>query len=104
MPNNKQAEQSGSGGGTSVWLVRAGGQQDGAVVAFWERIDAEAYVEARGAVKSGAPWVVSAVVVQGDRRRCQLCGEPIVLDDPSDTESWCHADDANDLGDHTAEA
>jgi hypothetical protein len=26
-----------------------------------------------------------------------------VLDDPSDAESWRHADDANDLGDHTAE-
>jgi hypothetical protein len=44
--------------------------------------------------------VLEAVVVQSGRRWCRLCGEPVVLDDPSDAESWRHAED---LGDHTAE-
>ena len=103
MPNEQQAEQSASAGGTPVWLVRSRGQQDGAVEAFWEQIVAQAYAEARGAADLAEPYEVSKVVVQGERRPCQLCGEPVVLDDPSDPESWRHADDANDLGDHTAE-
>ena len=37
------------------------------------------------------------------RPRCQLCGEPVELADPGDPESWVHAEDANDLADHTAE-
>ena len=37
------------------------------------------------------------------RRRCVLCGEPIVLCDPDDPESWVHAEDAGDWGDHSAE-
>jgi hypothetical protein len=43
-------------------------------------------------------------VVSKERRRCRLCGEPIVLDDLDDLMSWVHAEDANDQGDHTAEA
>jgi acetoacetate decarboxylase len=43
------------------------------------------------------------VRIQGDRTRCCLCGEPVELDDPLDEESWIHAPDANDFGDHTAE-
>lgn len=40
-----------------------------------------------------------------DRRpRCRECREPIELDDPADPQSWIHAEDANDLGDHSAEA
>jgi hypothetical protein len=84
-------------------LVHSRAQQDDAVAAFWERIDAEAYAKSRGAANPGQPSVLSELVVRGGRRRCRLCGEPIVLDDPSDAESWRHADDANDLGDHTAE-
>ena len=37
------------------------------------------------------------------RPRCELCGEPVELADPSDPESWVHTEDANDLADHTAE-
>jgi hypothetical protein len=37
------------------------------------------------------------------RVRCRLCGEPVVLEDPSDPLSYIHAFDANDWGDHTAE-
>ncbi len=40
---------------------------------------------------------------QSSRRRCVLCGEPIVLCDPDDAESWVHAEDASDWGDHSAE-
>jgi hypothetical protein len=37
-----------------------------------------------------------------DRPRCAACGEPVVLDDPADPDSWIHAPDANDRADHTA--
>ena len=40
---------------------------------------------------------------RANRRRCVLCGEPIVLGDPNDPESWVHAEDASDWGDHSAE-
>src|SRR5829696_956467 len=103
MTDKQPRDLSTSGGQPRIWLVRARGQQDDAVAAFWERIDAEAYAESGGAANPGQPSVLSELVVQGERRRCRLCGEPIVLDDPSDAESWRHADDANDLGDHTAE-
>ncbi len=36
------------------------------------------------------------------RPRCAACGEPVVLDDPNDPDSWIHAPDANDRADHTA--
>lgn len=39
-----------------------------------------------------------------DRPRCLACRQPIELEDPKDPESWIHCEDANDLGDHTAEA
>jgi len=38
-----------------------------------------------------------------ERPRCSACREPVELDDPDDPESWIHWEDANDLGDHTAE-
>ena len=104
MPDEQTRDLSTFGGQPRIWLVHSRSQQDDAVAAFWERIDAEAYVAARHAANSGQPSVLSQLVVQGGRRRCRLCGEPIVLDDPSDTESWRHADDANDFGNHTAEA
>ena len=104
MPDEQTRDQGGSARQTRIWLVHSREQQDDAVAAFWERIDAEAYAEARDAVDQGQPSVLSEVVLQGGRRRCRLCGEPIVLDDPSDPDSWRHADDANDLGDHTTEA
>lgn len=39
---------------------------------------------------------------EGERPHCAGCGEPIELEDPDDVESWIHAHDANDRGDHTA--
>jgi hypothetical protein len=39
---------------------------------------------------------------KGERPPCAGCGEPIELEDPDDVESWIHAQDANDRGDHTA--
>lgn len=54
----------------------------------------------------GAVPVSAAVALSEPEReqsRCRLCGEPIVLDDPTDPMSWIHAEDANDQGDHTAE-
>ena len=104
MPEEQTRDHSRFAGQTIIWLVRSRAPQADAVAAFWERIDAETYAEARGAIYPGEPSVLSEVVVQGGRRRCRLCGEPVVLDDLFDAESWRHADDANDLGDHTAEA
>jgi len=37
------------------------------------------------------------------RPRCTICGEPVFLVDADDPQSWAHAHDANDRGDHTAE-
>ena len=104
MPDEQTRDPSTSVGQPRIWLVHSRTQQDDAVAAFWERVDAEAYAEARRTANPGQSSVLSQLVVQGGRRRCRLCGEPMVLDDPSDVESWRHTDDANDLGDHTAEA
>ena len=103
MPNRQPQRAGTSSGEARIWLVRSPGQPDREIVAFWERAEAVAFADAWSAADPGPPRVLSEVVVRGDRRRCRLCGEPIVLDDPSDAESWRHADDANDLGDHTAE-
>lgn len=40
---------------------------------------------------------------EDQRPRCEACGQPVTLADPDDPQSWIHADDANDQGDHTAE-
>ena len=86
-----------------MWLVLVRGRADRAVAAFWEQAEAVAHQAALRAVDPRDPALVQRVVVQGERRRCRLCGEPVVLDDIADPESWRHADDANVLGDHTAE-
>lgn len=52
---------------------------------------------------AGAKLFLGAMAIEGERARCQLCGEPIVLDDEDDSNSWVHAEDANDGADHTAE-
>jgi hypothetical protein len=60
-----------------------------------------------GALVDALVGSVGVVVLEGDtddRPRCVACREPIELDDPHDPESWIHCEDANDLGDHTAEA
>ena len=103
MPDDQQPSQRSSPGGTTVWLVLAAARADGAVAAFWELADAVAHEAALRAAGSVDRALVRAVVVRGVRRRCRLCGEPVALDDIADPESWRHADDANDLGDHTAE-
>ncbi len=103
MPDDQQPSPGASPGGTTVWLVLVPGRADRAVAAFWEQAEAIAQYPALRTARSGDRAVVRAVVVRGVRRRCRLCGEPVVLDDIADPESWRHADDANDLGDHTAE-
>ena len=50
----------------------------------------------------GQSALVRQGVPEGERPHCAGCGEPIELDDPDDVESWIHAHDANDRGDHTA--
>jgi hypothetical protein len=103
MPNEHQISPNAIGGQTAVWLVLATDQSDSVVAAFWERADAAAHAAMLSIANPRESLVLSEVVVQGSRRRCRLCGEPVVLDDPSDHMSWIHAADANDLGDHTAE-
>lgn len=71
--------------------------------AFLDRDHASAFAASLNSDTSQSPPAVVEAVLHDRRRRCRLCGEPIVLDDPTDVESWRHADDAHDLGDHTAE-
>ena len=103
MSDERAASQSARPGGTRVWLVLPTGQADAPIAGFWEQADAVTYAEALRVTDPGRRPLVREVVMQGARRRCQLCGEPVVLDDRSDPMSWIHAEDANDLGDHTAE-
>ena len=103
MPDERPTSQSARPGGTRAWLVLATGQADAPIAGFWEQADAATYARALRVADSGGRPFVREVVLQGARRRCQLCGEPVVLDDRSDPMSWIHAEDANDLGDHTAE-
>jgi hypothetical protein len=52
---------------------------------------------------AGRAISVGAEAIQAaDRVECTECGEPLVLASAADPESWVHAPDANDLGDHTA--
>lgn len=103
MDRDHQTIQNATAGQTTVWLVLATDQSARVIVAFWDRTDASAHAEMLGSANRGESAVLREVVVQGGRRRCRLCGEPVVLDDSSDPTSWIHAADANDLGDHTAE-
>ena len=64
-------------------------------------------VAALGAVlkllAAGRTVIVSAEIAEAiDRPRCADCGEPVVLADAQDPETWIHALDANDQADHTA--
>ena len=103
MSNEQEISPNAIGGQTAVWLVLAIDQSEVVVAAFWERADAAAQTAMLSTPNPGGSVVLKEVVVQGSRRRCRLCGEPVVLDDSSDPTSWIHAADANDLGDHTAE-
>lgn len=88
--------------GVTVWLVDAPAEFGGPAI-FWERVDADAFVGLMELSGSGGSLSSRGIVMRGERRRCRLCGEPIVLDDPADPESWCHTFDANDLADHPAD-
>ena len=90
-------------GHRTVWLVLANARSDDPISAFLAELDALAHAEALRLAHPGERPLIREVIVQGEGRRCRLCGEPVVLDDIADPESWRHADDANDLGDHTAE-
>ena len=76
--------------GVSVPLVDWAEQQ--------ENIEAER-------LASRATSVPSDSGQRSERRRCRICGEPVELSglDLDDPESWAHTEDANDMGDHTAE-
>ena len=97
-------EQSGvGGGGVTVWAVLSGGPSaDAKVELFWNQSDAAAHVALVGATTNDVA-VVTPLRLRGERHRCRLCGEPVVLDDLADPMSCYHAGDADDLGDHTAE-
>ncbi len=97
MSRNEQ-ENTSFAEGVTVWLVSAADESVGPAI-FWERDDAEGFVSSN----RGRGLRVRGLVMRGERHRCRLCGEPIVLDDPADPESWRHADDANDGGTHTAD-
>jgi hypothetical protein len=103
MGDDGEIDQGATASRSSVWLVLTPGREGGVVAAFWERSDAATHSEVLNAANPQARAVLREVVVQGDRRRCRLCGEPVVLDDPGDPMSCIHAEDANDVGDHTAE-
>ncbi len=91
------------GTGITVWAALTGGPRaDAGVELFWAEADAvgrAAHIRAA----TDDTVVVHPLRVRGVRHRCRLCGEPVVLDEPSDPMSCYHADDANDRGDHTAE-
>lgn len=88
---------------TTVWVVITEAESSETITAFWTESDALAHASGLRVANPDRGTAVRNVVVRGQRRRCRLCGEPVVLDDPGDPMSWIHAEDANDLGDHTAE-
>lgn len=47
-------------------------------------------------------WDAGEIVPDDERPKCAECREPVELADDSDPESWVHAIDANDGGDHSA--
>ena len=103
MSDGQATSHIAAAGRITVWLAFDTRRPGDSAAAFWEQADAAAHVEALSAANPGADVVLTQVAVQGERRRCRLCGERVVLDDPADPMSWIHAADANDLGDHTAE-
>lgn len=88
MAKEQETTQRAAAGQTGIWLVLAAAQPEGAVTAFWELADATAHAEQLRASDPDVSSVVREVVVQGSRRRCRLCGEPVLLDDPSNPMSW----------------
>jgi len=114
-----------SGGGPWLVLVAHASSVAAETALFWSEASALAFAEqlvlarwsgASPPLIGGSPIdaynasvepservVIRPVEIRGERERCKLCGEPIVLDDPADPMSWIHAEDADDMGDHTAE-
>ena len=91
-------------GDTTVWVVMIEPRTDGPVAVFWTESAASAHAAELSSADPNEAVNIRSAVVQGQRHRCRLCGEPVELDDPSDSMSWIHTPDANDSGDHTAEA
>jgi hypothetical protein len=89
--------------GTTTWIVITAPGSAETIAAFWNESDALSHAAGIRRTHPEQEVTVRRVSIRGERRGCRLCGEPVVLDDVVDPESWRHADDANDLGDHTAE-
>lgn len=53
--------------------------------------------------EAGVAALADVEAARANRRWCAVCREPIVLCDPHDPESWVHAENAGDWGDHSAE-
>jgi hypothetical protein len=103
MSGEQSPSHTATSGHITVWLAFDTGRPGDSAAAFWEQADASAHAQALSDANPSADVVLTQVAVQGERGRCRLCGEPVVLDDPADPMSWIHAADANDFGDHTAE-
>ena len=88
---------------TTTWIVTTEPRSAEAIAAFWNESDALRHAAGIRQTDPERGVTVRRVAIRGERRCCRLCGEPIVLDDDADPESWRHSDDANDLGDHTAD-
>lgn len=89
--------------GTTAWIVATELGSAETIAVFWNESDALRHAAGIRRTDPEQGVTVRRVAIRGERRRCRLCGEPVVLDDVADPESWRHADDANDFGDHTAE-
>lgn len=108
-------------------LIERGIDEGSDLWLFWQRNDAEAAARSylaetwlhepglpsdiddaieqyNGEPNVGEHVFLGRVVIEGERQRCRLCSEPIVLDVEDDPDSWVHAADANDRADHTAES
>ena len=103
MSDIKRTTQVDAEPGTTTWIVITAPASAETIAAFWNESDARRHAAGIQRTDPQQGVTVRRVVIRGERRCCRLCGEPVVLDDIVDQESWRHADDANDLGDHTAE-
>ncbi|MCP3935925.1 MAG: hypothetical protein GY708_11205 [Actinomycetia bacterium] len=114
--------------GAPVWafLVERGFDDGAELRLFWNRADAHAaareylaedwagdgltpadadeVIEQYNQLSGNTEHVfVGPLPIEGERARCVICGEPVSLAVEADSESWIHAEDANDRRDHTAE-
>ena len=98
---NDETPVEASDDGPTAWLVIETENLPAGALVFWREREARTYASVLAS--RGQDVLLRQIRIQGDRTRCRLCGEPVELDDPLDEQSWVHAPDANDLGDHTAE-